>query len=86
MVGDAGCAHRVIPDAGFDSRLSRAPLDHPVAVLLRHLVRRAGEASAEYVRELTSFPGSKYDDQVDSATQALDHLGSNNLLLVWARL
>jgi predicted phage terminase large subunit-like protein len=28
----------------------------------------------EYVRELTSFPGAKYDDQVDSTTQALDHL------------
>ena len=26
----------------------------------------------EYVRELTSFPGSKYDDQVDSTTQALN--------------
>ena len=27
---------------------------------------------AEYVRELTSFPGCKFDDQVDSTTQALD--------------
>lgn len=39
----------------------------------------------EYVRELTSFPGSKYDDQVDSTTQALDHLKSHSLL-VWERL
>ena len=29
---------------------------------------------ADYVTELTSFPGSRYDDQVDSTTQALDHL------------
>jgi predicted phage terminase large subunit-like protein len=29
----------------------------------------------EYVLELTSFPGSKYDDQVDSTTQALECLG-----------
>jgi predicted phage terminase large subunit-like protein len=29
---------------------------------------------ADYVNELTSFPGSRYDDQVDSTTQALDHL------------
>jgi predicted phage terminase large subunit-like protein len=29
---------------------------------------------AEYVRELTAFPGTKFDDQVDSTTQALDHL------------
>jgi predicted phage terminase large subunit-like protein len=27
----------------------------------------------DYLRELTTFPGSKYDDQVDSTTQALDH-------------
>ena len=29
---------------------------------------------ADYVTELTSFPGSRNDDQVDSTTQALDHL------------
>jgi len=29
---------------------------------------------ADYVNELISFPGSKYDDQVDSTTQALDYL------------
>ena len=27
---------------------------------------------ADYVQELTSFPGSKYDDQVDATTQALE--------------
>lgn len=30
----------------------------------------------EYVRELTGFPGSKFDDQVDSTTQALDFMSS----------
>ncbi|MDP9052012.1 MAG: phage terminase large subunit [Acidobacteriota bacterium] len=29
----------------------------------------------EYVNELTGFPGSKYDDQVDSTSQALEYLG-----------
>ena len=29
---------------------------------------------ADYVRELTSFPGCKFDDQVDSTTQALECL------------
>lgn len=29
----------------------------------------------DYVRELTGFPGTKYDDQVDSTSQALDVLG-----------
>ena len=42
---------------------------------------------AEYERELTSFPGSKYDDQVDSTTQALDYMrGPAAALEVWARL
>ena len=41
---------------------------------------------AEYVRELTSFPGSKFDDQVDSTTQAIDYLKSNSSLEVWAKL
>src|SRR5256885_1638815 len=29
---------------------------------------------ADYVTELTSFPGTRHDDQVDSTTQVLDHL------------
>lgn len=40
----------------------------------------------EYVRELTSFPGGKYDDQVDSTTQALDYLKNNSGLGVWLKL
>lgn len=40
----------------------------------------------EYVRELTSFPGSKFDDQVDSTTQALEHVKANRSYEIWARL
>jgi predicted phage terminase large subunit-like protein len=40
----------------------------------------------EYVRELTSFPGGKYDDQVDSTAQALDYMKKNSGLGVWERL
>lgn len=40
----------------------------------------------EYVRELTSFPGSKYDDQVDSTTQALAHLKNKASILSWLGL
>ncbi len=29
----------------------------------------------EYVREITGFPGARYDDQVDSTAQALEYLG-----------
>ena len=38
---------------------------------------------AEYVRELTSFPGTKFDDQVDSTTQALDHLANGKSLSIY---
>ena len=41
---------------------------------------------AEYVRELTSFPGTKHDDQVDSTTQALQYLRKNNIGDLWTRL
>jgi predicted phage terminase large subunit-like protein len=41
---------------------------------------------ADYIAELTSFPGSKYDDQVDSTTQALAYLRSSPNLEIWRRL
>jgi phage terminase large subunit-like protein len=40
----------------------------------------------DYVRELTTFPGTKYGDQVDSTTQALNYTASNNAADMWARL
>lgn len=41
----------------------------------------------DYRKELTSFPGSKYDDQIDSTTQALEHLkNKNSALEMWAKL
>ncbi|HEY4777680.1 MAG TPA: phage terminase large subunit [Candidatus Acidoferrales bacterium] len=51
----------------------------------RVILPRSASWLDEYVREITSFPGCKYDDQVDSTTQALDHLKENDLG-VWARL
>ena len=41
---------------------------------------------ADYVMELTGFPGSKYDDQVDSTTQALDYMRGPSTLEKWRRL
>lgn len=41
----------------------------------------------EYKNELTTFPGSKYDDQVDSTSQALDYMRSiDTNLEIWAKL
>jgi predicted phage terminase large subunit-like protein len=52
----------------------------------RVLLPRSAPWLEEYVRELTTFPGTKYDDQVDSTTQALDHLKTKRSLLIWSRL
>ena len=38
---------------------------------------------SDYVTELTSFPGSRHDDQVDSTTQALDHLRTYERKRLW---
>ena len=41
----------------------------------------------DYVNELTGFPGVKYDDQVDSTTQALHYMRSvNSSMRIWRRL
>jgi predicted phage terminase large subunit-like protein len=52
------------------------------------LVLLLNEASwlNEYIKELTSFPGTKYDDQVDSTTQALHYFAENNDIEIWMRL
>ena len=52
----------------------------------RVLLPRAALWLDEYVRELTAFPGTKYDDQVDSTTQALIHMKNNRSILVWENL
>jgi len=42
---------------------------------------------ADYLQELTGFPGSRFDDQVDSTAMALDHLkASSSSLAVWEKL
>jgi predicted phage terminase large subunit-like protein len=41
---------------------------------------------ADYVAELTGFPGTKFDDQVDSTTQALQFLkDGSDMLAMWER-
>ena len=45
---------------------------------------RAG-AIEEYVVELVGFAGTKYDDQVDSTTQALDHMREDDVLATYLK-
>ena len=42
---------------------------------------------ADFIQELTTFPGTKFDDQVDAITQALDYLSQyGSVVDLWARL
>jgi predicted phage terminase large subunit-like protein len=51
------------------------------------LLPRRASWLVDYINELTSFPGSKHDDQVDATTQALHHMRENSsLLAMWRRL
>jgi predicted phage terminase large subunit-like protein len=53
----------------------------------RVLMPRRASWLADYLNELTSFPGSKHDDQVDSTTQALHHMREHSSsLAIWRRL
>jgi predicted phage terminase large subunit-like protein len=53
----------------------------------RVLLPRQAPWLDEYVREITGFPGTKYDDQVDSTAQALEFLSPKaHSAEVWRRL
>jgi predicted phage terminase large subunit-like protein len=48
---------------------------------------RSASWKDEYVQEITGFPGTKYDDQVDSTSQALEVLKTKvRSRLVWSKL
>ena len=50
----------------------------------RVLLPRSARWLDDYIRELFAFPGGKYDDQVDSTTQALEYLRTHRAREVWA--
>lgn len=53
----------------------------------RVLLPRSAPWLSDYIKELTGFPGSRYDDQVDSTTQALQYLKErSSSMAVWDRL
>jgi predicted phage terminase large subunit-like protein len=65
------------PPAGTD-KIMRLHAQTAVFENGQVLLPRRARWLADYVNELTSFPGSRHDDQVDSTTQALDHLRAND--------
>jgi predicted phage terminase large subunit-like protein len=74
------------PPAGTD-KIMRLHLQTALFANGHVLLPRQAPWLADYVAELTGFPGTKFDDQVDSTTQALQYLkeGSNKAEM-WARV
>src|SRR5207248_3245370 len=74
------------PPAGTDKILrlyAQTALFENGRVLLPH----SAPWLRDYIKELTGFPASRYDDQVDSTTQALQYLKErSSSLAVWDRL
>jgi predicted phage terminase large subunit-like protein len=52
----------------------------------RVFLPRSAPWLADYIHELTTFPGTHYADQVDSTTQFLDYISSDKDLETWSRL
>jgi len=100
LIEDKASGTQLIQDLQFEGLYGIRPYEAPTGTdkILRLYAQTAEFESGRvllprsapwldaYIRELTTFPGSKYDDQVDSTTQALDHLKTNRSLLMWARL
>jgi len=100
LIEDKASGTQLIQDLQFDGLCGVRPYEAPSGAdkILRLYSQTAEFESGRvllpcsapwlegYKRELTTFPGSKYDDQVDSTTQALDDLKTNRSLRVWERL
>jgi predicted phage terminase large subunit-like protein len=52
----------------------------------RVFLPRSAPWLADYIHELTTFPGTQYADQVDSTTQFLDYIAQDNGLETWEKL
>jgi predicted phage terminase large subunit-like protein len=100
LIEDKASGTQLIQDLRADGHLMVKPYEAPpqtdkvmrlhaqTAVFEGGKVLLPASASwlTEYERELTAFPGTKFDDQVDSTTQALDYLGQNRGMEIWAKL
>jgi predicted phage terminase large subunit-like protein len=100
LIEDKASGTQLIQDLQFEGlygiRAYEAPAGTDKILLLyaqtaefesgRVLLPRSAPWLEAYKSELTTFPGSKYDDQVDSTTQALDYLKTYRSLLVWEKL
>ncbi len=75
-----------LPPSGTD-KIMRLVLQTPLFENGRVLFPREAPWLSDYVNEIISFPGPKYDDQVDSTTQALQYLKDrSSAMAIWGRL
>jgi predicted phage terminase large subunit-like protein len=72
---DPWCMEAYTPGQGTDKQMRLAAQSVKFEGGRVYLPNKASWLD-EYVREITGFPGSKYDDQVDSTSQALEFLGA----------
>ncbi|WP_052200731.1 phage terminase large subunit [Terriglobus sp. TAA 43] len=73
------------PPAGSD-KIMRVHMQTPEFEAGNVLLPKSAPWLDTYVKELLSFPGGKYDDQVDSTMQALDYAKRFHELNTWAML
>src|SRR5438270_1758192 len=100
LIEDKASGTQLIADLKYEGLLFVTPYDPPPSTdkLMRlhaqtavfengHVfLPRSASWLQDYIQELTSFPGSKYDDQVDSTTQALDQLKTHRDVAIWLKL
>jgi predicted phage terminase large subunit-like protein len=73
------------PPAGAD-KVMRLHAQSSMFANGRVYLPKAASWLADYIQALTTFPGSRHSDQVDSTTQFLDYISQDKDLEVWARL
>jgi predicted phage terminase large subunit-like protein len=100
LIEDKASGTQLIQDLSNEGRVDATPYSPPAGadkIMRLHaqtalfengkvLLPKEAPWLHEYVAETTGFPGSRYADQVDSTTQALDYLRQNDDLSIWARL
>jgi predicted phage terminase large subunit-like protein len=76
----------VTPPSGVD-KIMRFRATTPLFASGRIFLPTEAPWLAEYIDEIVGFPGTRHDDQVDSTSQALEHLRrESDRILMWERL
>jgi predicted phage terminase large subunit-like protein len=73
------------PPPGAD-KIMRLHAQSPMFANGRVFLPSSAPWLADYIHELTTFPGSPHSDQVDSTTQFLDYISRDIGLEIWERL